>query len=62
MVVVGPRPFGKGLWLLLNDVALSDIPVIGPSKMGAQLEGSKNLQENFNQTQHSNYDSFTAKP
>jgi hypothetical protein len=42
MVVVGPEDPGKGFMTSLNDVALSDIPVIGPSKMCATRRG-KNL-------------------
>ena len=45
MVVVGPEdPLVKGVYdYFKNDVALAGIPVIGPSKEGAQLEGSKDF-------------------
>ena len=43
LVVVGPEdPLVNGLHdFFLSDPALKDIPVIGPKKMGARLEGSK---------------------
>ena len=43
MVVVGPEdPLVKGVYdFFKNDAALANIPVIGPSKAGAVLEGSK---------------------
>ena len=43
MVVVGPEdPLVKGIYdYFRNDEALKNIPVIGPSKAGAVLEGSK---------------------
>ncbi len=49
MVVVGPEdPLVKGIYdFFQNDSALKDIPVIGPSKMGAQLEGSKEFAKEF---------------
>ncbi|MFV8358116.1 phosphoribosylamine--glycine ligase, partial [Flavobacterium sp. XS1P32] len=66
MVVVGPEdPLVKGIYdFFLNDVALSDIPVIGPSKMGAQLEGSKEFAKEFlikHNIPTAAYDSFTAE-
>lgn len=49
MVVVGPEdPLVKGVYdYFKNDVQLKDIPVIGPSKNGAQLEGSKEFAKEF---------------
>lgn len=49
MVVVGPEtPLVEGVFdFFKNDVALKDIPVIGPSKVGAQLEGSKAFSKAF---------------
>ena len=43
MLVVGPEdPLVKGIYdFFRNDEALKNIPVIGPSKAGATLEGSK---------------------
>ena len=49
MVVVGPEdPLVKGVYdYFKNDVALAGISVIGPSKEGAQLEGSKDFAKAF---------------
>ena len=49
MVVVGPEdPLVKGIYdNLKNDVRTKDIPVIGPSKAGAMLEGSKDFAKAF---------------
>ena len=49
MVVVGPEdPLVKGIWdFFAADPALASIPVIGPSKVGAQLEGSKAFAKAF---------------
>lgn len=49
MVVVGPEdPLVKGVYdYFRNDAALAGIPVIGPSKEGAQLEGSKDFAKAF---------------
>jgi len=49
MVVVGPEdPLVKGVYdYFKNDVELKHIPVIGPSKQGAQLEGSKEFAKEF---------------
>lgn len=49
MVVVGPEdPLVKGIYdYFQNDDALKDIPVIGPSKEGATLEGSKEFAKAF---------------
>ncbi len=49
LVVVGPEdPLVKGIHdFFLNDEVLKDIPVIGPKKDGAQLEGSKDFSKQF---------------
>jgi len=49
MVVVGPEdPLVKGIFdYFQQDASLQDIPVIGPSKIGAQLEGSKEFAKEF---------------
>ena len=49
MVVVGPEdPLVKGIWdYFKNDARLAGIPVIGPSKAAAQLEGSKDFAKQF---------------
>ena len=49
MVVVGPEdPLVKGIFdFFQNDTELKHIPVIGPSKRGAQLEGSKEFAKEF---------------
>jgi len=49
MVVVGPEdPLVLGIWdFFAADPALAHIPVIGPSKAGAQLEGSKAFAKAF---------------
>ena len=49
MVIVGPEtPLVEGVYdFFLNDEALKNIPVIGPSKVGAQLEGSKAFSKAF---------------
>lgn len=49
MVVVGPEdPLVKGVYdYFLLDKDLKHIPVIGPSKLGAQLEGSKSFAKQF---------------
>jgi len=51
MVVVGPEdPLVKGIYdELKTDVRTKDIPVIGPSKAGAVLEGSKDFAKGFMQ-------------
>ena len=51
MVVVGPEdPLVKGIYdFFKNDAELKDIPVIGPSKKGAMLEGSKDFAKGFMQ-------------
>ncbi len=49
LVLVGPEdPLVKGIHdFFLNDDVLKDIPVIGPKKDGAQLEGSKDFSKQF---------------
>ena len=51
MVVVGPEdPLVKGVYDdFKNDERTKDIPVIGPSKAGAVLEGSKDFAKGFMQ-------------
>ena len=51
MVVVGPEdPLVKGIYDELKaDARTKDIPVIGPSKAGAVLEGSKDFAKSFMQ-------------
>lgn len=51
MVVVGPEnPLVKGIYdYFKSDDALKNIPVIGPSKQGAVLEGSKDFAKGFMQ-------------
>jgi len=66
MVVVGPEdPLVKGIYdYFKNDSDLQDIPVIGPSKLGAQLEGSKEFAKEFLMKHNiptAAYDSFTAE-
>jgi phosphoribosylamine--glycine ligase len=66
MVVVGPEdPLVKGIYdFFLNDVDLQHIPVIGPSTIGAQLEGSKEFAKEFlfrHNIPTAAYDSFTAE-
>jgi phosphoribosylamine--glycine ligase len=49
MVLVGPEdPLVQGIHdYFLNDEVLKEIPVIGPKKDGAQLEGSKDFSKQF---------------
>jgi phosphoribosylamine--glycine ligase len=66
MVVVGPEdPLVKGIYdFFKNDAALTGIPVIGPSKTGAQLEGSKEFAKQFlikHNIPTAAYDSFTKE-
>jgi phosphoribosylamine--glycine ligase len=65
MVVVGPEdPLVLGIYdFFKNDAELNHIPVIGPSKVGAQLEGSKEFAKEFlvkHKIPTAAYDSFTA--
>ncbi|WP_396217502.1 phosphoribosylamine--glycine ligase [Flavobacterium sp.] len=64
MVVVGPEdPLVNGIYdFFKNDTQISHIPVIGPSKLGAQLEGSKEFAKEFlvkNNIPTAKYESFT---
>jgi phosphoribosylamine--glycine ligase len=66
MVVVGPEdPLVNGVYdFFKNDKALKTIPVIGPSKQGAKLEGSKEFAKQFlvkNNIPTARYQSFTAE-
>lgn len=49
MVIVGPEaPLVEGIFdFFQNDAALKDIPLIGPSQLGAMLEGSKAYSKAF---------------
>ncbi|MDE5418500.1 phosphoribosylamine--glycine ligase [Labilibaculum sp. DW002] len=49
MVIVGPEdPLVNGIHdFFLNDDAIKAVPVIGPEKLGAQLEGSKDFSKEF---------------
>lgn len=65
MVVVGPEdPLVNGVFdFFANDAELNKVPVIGPSKDGAQLEGSKDFAKAF-MVRHNiptaRYKSFTS--
>ena len=66
MVVVGPEdPLVKGIYdYFANTPTISHIPVIGPSKEGAQLEGSKDFAKAFMMRHNiptARYRSFTAE-
>ncbi len=66
MVVVGPEdPLVKGIHdFFLADDLLKAIPVIGPKKDGAQLEGSKDFSKRFMQKYNiptASYKSFTEE-
>ncbi|WP_272960196.1 phosphoribosylamine--glycine ligase [Barnesiella viscericola] len=66
MVVVGPEdPLVKGIYDYFNDHdELKHIPVIGPSKEGARLEGSKEFAKGFMMRHHiptARYQSFTRE-
>lgn len=66
LVVVGPEdPLVKGIYDFFKaDELLADIPVIGPSKVGAQLEGSKEFAKEFLVRHHiptAAYASFTKE-
>lgn len=66
LVIVGPEdPLVKGVHdFFLNDNELKNIPVIGPQKYAAQLEGSKEFAKEF-MVRHNiptaAYESFTAE-
>lgn len=64
MVVVGPEdPLVLGIYdFFKNDIQINHIPVIGPSKIGAQLEGSKEFAKEFlvrHNIPTAKYESFT---
>ena len=64
MVIVGPEePLVNGIYdFFSKDELLCEVTVIGPSKLGAQLEGSKEFSKNFMQRHDiptSSYQSFT---
>lgn len=66
MVVVGPEdPLVKGIHdFFLADTQLKNIPVIGPQKEGAQLEGSKDFSKRFMQRNNiptARYETFTKE-
>jgi phosphoribosylamine--glycine ligase len=66
LVVVGPEdPLVKGIFdFFKKDQNLKDIPVIGPSKLGATLEGSKEFAKEFlikHNIPTAAYASFTAE-
>ena len=66
MVVVGPEdPLVKGIYDDLKaDERTKDIPVIGPSKAGAVLEGSKDFAKGFMQRHHiptARYETFDGE-
>lgn len=66
MVLVGPEdPLVNGIYdFFKNDLELAAIPVIGPSKEGAQLEGSKEYAKQFLVRHHiptARYESFTPE-
>ena len=66
MVVVGPEdPLVKGIYdYFKNDETICHIPVIGPSKQGAVLEGSKDFAKAFMQRHHiptAAYQTFTGE-
>lgn len=65
MVVVGPEdPLVKGIYDYFKaDPRLADVPVIGPSRAGAVLEGSKEFAKEFMERHHiptARYRSFTT--
>ncbi len=65
LVVVGPEePLVKGVVdYLKGQASTSDIPVVGPSKLGATLEGSKDFSKRFMQRNNiptAAYETFTA--
>ena len=66
MVVVGPEdPLVKGIYDdLKQDTRTKDVPVIGPSKAGAVLEGSKDFAKGFMQRHHiptARYETFDGE-
>ena len=66
MIVVGPEdPLVLGIYdFFKRDFLLNHIPVIGPSKLGAKLEGSKEFAKEFmfkHKIPTAAYDSFTKE-
>ena len=66
LVIVGPEdPLVKGVHdFFLNDEELKNVPVIGPEKYAAQLEGSKEFAKEFMYRHNiptAAYESFTAE-
>ena len=66
LVVVGPEdPLVKGIYDdFLSDERTTHIPVIGPSKAGAVLEGSKDFAKQFMQRHHiptARYETFDGE-
>lgn len=66
MVVVGPEdPLVLGIYnFFKNNAEINHIPVIGPSKVGAQLEGSKEFAKEFlvkHNIPTARYESFTKE-
>jgi len=66
MVVVGPEdPLVQGIYDFFKENSeLGHVPVIGPSKLGAQLEGSKEFAKEFlikHKIPTAAYDSFTKE-
>jgi len=66
MVIVGPEdPLVNGIHdFFLSDETLKGIPVIGPQKYAAQLEGSKEFAKEFMYRHNiptAKYESFTAE-
>ena len=66
LVVVGPEdPLVHGIFdFFKNDQQLKDVAVIGPSKVGARLEGSKEFAKEFlikHRIPTAAYDSFTKQ-
>lgn len=66
MVIVGPEdPLVNGIHdYFLDDEELAAIPVIGPQKMAATLEGSKEFAKEFMMRHHiptARYESFTSE-
>lgn len=66
MVVVGPEdPLVKGIYDdFKNDARTANIPIIGPSKQGAVLEGSKDFAKSFMQRHNiptARYHTFTGE-
>jgi phosphoribosylamine--glycine ligase len=66
LVVVGPEdPLVNGIHdFFLNDELLKSVPVIGPQKAAAALEGSKEFAKEFMMRHHiptAAYESFTAE-